>query len=138
MNIAEGLKKARLERSLEIDALATFLAIDKGVYRRWEKGDRRPDLTMLARLARYYDMTIDELVLLEEEEETDLSLVLTYRDLRIHGLNDKFAHGLIKQIYDLKSEQELPVMGKGKVKGVYKRDVVEELKDLIHWIETNS
>lgn len=66
INIAGNLKRLRRERDLTQDELAGFLGISFQAISKWECGDGYPDITFLPILANFFNVTIDELVGMDE------------------------------------------------------------------------
>lgn len=63
-------------------------------------------------------------------------VVVSYRDLKELGLNDKIAHGLIKQVYDGYSAEKIPLVDSiKKLKFIYKKDLVSCLNDIMKNLE---
>lgn len=63
----DRLKKLRLDRNLTRDAFApVFGVVSKTVYM-WETGERKPDITTLAKLAQYFGVTSDYLLGLSDD-----------------------------------------------------------------------
>jgi len=98
VNIADNLKRLRKERKLTQEDLAKFIGVSFQVISKWECGDSYPDVTMLPVLAKFFNITVDELIGAEEEntktdekvlkmtiEELDF-LVRTYNCLKRAGI----------------------------------------------------
>ena len=66
--IGNNLKKYRKERNLTQEEVAKHLGISFQSISKWERSDGYPDITMLPVLARYYGVTIDELMGMNEME----------------------------------------------------------------------
>ena len=63
---AERLKDLRLEKELAQEALAEELGLSHGLISLWENGLREPKMSNLILLAKYFDVTVDYLVGLED------------------------------------------------------------------------
>ncbi|WP_242258307.1 helix-turn-helix domain-containing protein [Streptococcus thoraltensis] len=135
--IAENLKQLRIDRGLDKNLLATYLDVTPSTYTRYENGSRTPDLETLLAISNYYGCTINDLMTNQElTEGVARKDVLSYRDLREYGLNDKLSHGLVKQVIDNHTYKEQPVLSlDNKVKFVYKSDVITLLTDIVEMIE---
>ncbi|MDE7373627.1 MAG: helix-turn-helix transcriptional regulator [Clostridia bacterium] len=59
---AHNLKELRLERGVGQVELAKSLGVSKGIISLWENGKREPTLHYVILLARYFEISIDELV----------------------------------------------------------------------------
>lgn len=62
---AENLKSLRMEKGIGQTALAKELKMSKGIISLWENGLREPNMSSLIVLAKYFNVTIDYLVGLE-------------------------------------------------------------------------
>ena len=58
----ENLKELRLEKGLGQVELAKEIGVSKGVISLWENGLREPNMYSLILLAKYFKITLDELV----------------------------------------------------------------------------
>ncbi|MBO5111542.1 MAG: helix-turn-helix transcriptional regulator [Clostridia bacterium] len=61
-----GLKKARKERRLSQLQLAMELSISREAISYYENGQRSPDVGMLLKMARYFNVSVDYLITGEE------------------------------------------------------------------------
>ena len=61
----ERLKELRLEKGVGQVELATKINVSKGIISLWENGLREPKLSNLIVLARFFEVSIDYLVGLE-------------------------------------------------------------------------
>ena len=62
----ERLKELRAEKNLGQEALAQVLGLSHGIISLWENGLREPKMSNLILLAKYFGVTIDYLVGLED------------------------------------------------------------------------
>ena len=60
--IPENIKKFRIAREYTQSDLATLLSVSPQAVSRWENGQAFPDITLLPRLAKYLNVTIDEIM----------------------------------------------------------------------------
>lgn len=58
----DNLKELRLEQNLGQVELAKAIGVSKGVISLWENGLREPNMYSLIILAKFFNVTIDELV----------------------------------------------------------------------------
>ena len=58
----DNLKELRLEKNLGQVELAKALGVSKGVISLWENGLREPNMYSLIIIAKFFNVTIDELV----------------------------------------------------------------------------
>jgi transcriptional regulator with XRE-family HTH domain len=63
----ERLRELRKEKGLSQKALAEILQTTNSSVCDWEKGRSQPDLTMLAKIAGYFEVSADYLLGLENE-----------------------------------------------------------------------
>ena len=82
-NIGTKIKDLRRGRGMTQEQLADFLQISFQAISKWERGESLPDLTMLAPLARLFNVTTDEL----------LGLTNNVRDQRREELDFACEHG---------------------------------------------
>lgn len=62
LTIAENLKNLRQKKGNTQDELAEFLNMSKQSVSKWERDEGYPDITLLPRIAAYYDVTVDDLL----------------------------------------------------------------------------
>lgn len=67
----ENLKKLRLENGLTQEKLANSLSVSFQTISKWEHGDTYPDITTLPLIARFFNISIDELLGVDEAEKDD-------------------------------------------------------------------
>lgn len=68
MNIADNLKKIREQRGLQQKQVALEIAIGITNYNRIENGQREASVEVLDKLAKFYGITIDEIVHFEDKK----------------------------------------------------------------------
>ena len=59
---ARNLKEIRIERSVGQVELAKSIGVSQGIISLWENGKREPTLHYVILLAKYFEISIDELV----------------------------------------------------------------------------
>lgn len=62
LKLGENLKKFRLKRELTQEQLADILGVSPQAVSRWENGTTYPDITLLPTIACYFEITLDELM----------------------------------------------------------------------------
>ena len=62
MIFSEHLLELRKRKGLSQQELADELAISLRAYRYYESGEREPQLSLLIRMADYFDLSLDELI----------------------------------------------------------------------------
>ena len=65
--ISENIKKFRIVRGYTQSDLAALLSVSPQAVSRWENGQAFPDITLLPRLAKHLNVTIDEIMGSEEQ-----------------------------------------------------------------------
>ncbi|HHK1621065.1 TPA: helix-turn-helix domain-containing protein, partial [Streptococcus pyogenes] len=109
IDVSKKLKQLRIDRGIAKSRLITYLSITLRTYDRYEDGSRTPDLVTLMKLSDFYQCSLDELVKGNTNDTlVDRALIVSYRDLKDKGLNDKLAHGLVKQVYDTYEFEKIP------------------------------
>lgn len=71
LEIANRLVALRKENQLSQEALAEKLGISRQAVSKWERAEASPDTDNLIALAKLYHVSLDELLRIHEEEETD-------------------------------------------------------------------
>ncbi|HAN20498.1 MAG: hypothetical protein A2Y15_04280 [Clostridiales bacterium GWF2_36_10] len=66
INIGKNLRKLRFQRDLTQEQLAEILSVSAQAISRWENNSTYPDITMLPFIANYFDVSVDELIGMEE------------------------------------------------------------------------
>ena len=74
MNIyfAEKLKSLRVEKKVSQEKLAQYLNVTFQAVSKWENGNAYPDITLLPEIARYFGVSVDELLCVEKIDEDRL------------------------------------------------------------------
>ena len=62
IQITENIKKYRIARGYTQSELALLLSVSPQAVSRWENGQAFPDITFLPLLAKYLNVTIDEIM----------------------------------------------------------------------------
>ena len=62
IKIGNFIKQLRTERNMSQEDLAKFLFIDRSVISKWESGKRIPDLKYLVKMSEIFNVSLDELV----------------------------------------------------------------------------
>jgi transcriptional regulator with XRE-family HTH domain len=61
-NFSDNLKKIRKDKNVSQEKLASYLNISYQAVSKWENGNSYPDITLLPNIARYLDISVDELL----------------------------------------------------------------------------
>ena len=62
INLKDTLRALRQKKNVTQEALAAYLGITQQSVGKWERGEGFPDITLLPRIALYFDVTVDELL----------------------------------------------------------------------------
>ena len=62
IEIKDKLRTLRQQKNKTQDDLASYLGITYQSVGKWERGEGYPDITLLPRIALYFDVTVDELL----------------------------------------------------------------------------
>lgn len=65
-NFSKNLKYLRMEKGIGQTGLAKDLGVSKGIISLWENGLREPTLSSLIEIAKYFKVSLDYLVGIEE------------------------------------------------------------------------
>lgn len=71
INIAGNLKRLRKQRGITQEDLANFIGVSFQAVSKWECGDGYPDITILPTLANFFEVTLDELVGMNEIKDAN-------------------------------------------------------------------
>lgn len=63
MFLAQNLKYLREQRGLNQKDFSANMELSRSTVGNWETGERKPDIEMIIRLAEYFEVTLDDLVL---------------------------------------------------------------------------
>lgn len=66
INLKDKLRSLRLQKNITQEALANHLGITPQSVGKWERGEGFPDITLLPRIAFYFDITVDELLCVDQ------------------------------------------------------------------------
>ena len=66
INLKEKLRSLRQQKNITQEALANHLGITPQSVGKWERGEGYPDITLLPKIAFYFDVTVDELLCVDQ------------------------------------------------------------------------
>ena len=66
LSIGEKIRRLRREKNLTQEEVAAHLSVSFQSVSKWERGEGYPDITLLPALARYFSVTVDELMGMNE------------------------------------------------------------------------
>lgn len=70
--LADKLKELRSKRNVSQEKLAQYLNVSFQAVSKWENGNSYPDITLLPDIARFFGITVDELLCVEKLNEDQL------------------------------------------------------------------
>ena len=62
INLKDTLKSLRQQKNVTQEALAEYLGITQQSVGKWERGEGFPDITLLPKIALYFNVSIDDLL----------------------------------------------------------------------------
>ena len=71
VSLADKLKELRKAKKISQEKLAEYLGVSYQAVSKWENGVTSPDVLLLPDIARYYGITVDELLQVEKLDERD-------------------------------------------------------------------
>ncbi|CDO03703.1 transcriptional regulator, y4mF family [Oceanobacillus picturae] len=81
IQISKTIKQERLSRGMTQEALAEYLNTTKTTISKWENATLYPDITMLPKLARVFNISVDDLlnysITMTDEEIKKVSISLS-------------------------------------------------------------
>ena len=66
INLKEKLRSLRQQKNVTQETLANHLGITPQSVGKWERGEGYPDITLLPKIAFYFDVTVDELLCVDQ------------------------------------------------------------------------
>ena len=99
MYLAQNLRYLREQKGRPQNEMANVFGISQSTVGNWEQNHRKPEIEMLVRLAEYFEVTLDNLVL--QELKPNLPLYVS-----------NIKH--LRKQYDMTQEDMANLLGKGK------------------------
>lgn len=62
INLGEKLKSLRKEKNISQEKLAQYLNVSFQAVSKWENSNTYPDISLLPEIARFFGITVDELL----------------------------------------------------------------------------
>ncbi|MEK3765487.1 MULTISPECIES: helix-turn-helix transcriptional regulator [unclassified Solibacillus] len=109
-----NLKMLRLQHKLTQEQVALELNVSRQVIAKWEKGDSVPDLNFSMALAKFYNVTLDNLV---NYKDDTTSIALPPKGKHFFGITKVSERGQIvipkkaREIFQIKSGDSLVILG---------------------------
>ena len=86
INLKEKLRTLRREKNITQETLAKHLGITSQSVGKWERGEGFPDITLLPKIAFYFNVTVDELLCVDQAS-ADLAMTAYSRQAAIYQTN---------------------------------------------------
>ena len=83
--ISQRLKELRAEKGSTQEELAGFLSVSTQAVSKWERNESLPDITLLPRIAAYYNVTVDDLLGVGEIRKQERIKEYRTRAIRLNG-----------------------------------------------------
>lgn len=131
MNLGDKLKSLRKEKNISQEKLAQYLNVSFQAVSKWENSNTYPDISLLPDIARFFGITIDELLqaekidekkLFSEYEEKAIDLVRTWRNEEVVALWQEAYHKMPNNV-DVKEMLMSSYFDADKVK--YQKEIIE-------------
>lgn len=89
--ISQRLKELRAEKGSTQEELAGFLSVSIQAVSKWERNESLPDITLLPRIAAYYNVTVDDLLGVDSQrKEEEIGKIWNeVQKLRYQGKNEE-------------------------------------------------
>ncbi len=86
--LGENIKRLRREKGMTQETLAEFLSVSFQSISRWERGESYPDITLLPLLSKFFGVTVDELLGMNEakDEEKIKEYLELYDNMKLKDL----------------------------------------------------
>jgi len=101
MDIGTNIKRLREERSIKQQEIAELISMHRSNYSKIENGQREISVTALDKIARYFDITIDELIHMGDDvpQEVDITDKSALEQMKlIQELDDEDKQTIFKMI----------------------------------------
>ncbi|MBO5257163.1 MAG: helix-turn-helix transcriptional regulator, partial [Clostridia bacterium] len=102
--IGENLKKLREEKKVTQDTLAEYLGVTYQAVSRWENGLAYPDIELLPEIARFFEVSLEELMGCGNGEKETVDKAIEIANRRFYRYNDP--KELLRELHEL--ERQFP------------------------------
>lgn len=110
MYLAQNLKYLREQKGLSQKDFSADMGLSRATVGNWETGERKPDIEMIIRLAEYFGVTLDDLVLRDLKPPIP-KYAGNIRYLRLsHGITQ----GQMGELLGLKNKSSLSLIEAGE------------------------
>lgn len=117
------IRQLRKERGLSITKLAEKIGVSYQSLRRYEVGEREPNMQFLIKLANFFDVTVDYLIGREPKGKT----IKTYQ---YYVLDDDYT---LKKLGVTAPTSEIPILDEGEFEALkYSLESNDKLADSLH------
>ena len=80
MSLSENIKKYRLEKEYTQEQLASVLGVSAQAISKWENGKAKPKVQIIRKLAEFYRVSPEILLMKLEEKKAQKIFLRDYRD----------------------------------------------------------
>lgn len=89
LSLGENIKRLRKEKGITQEKLAEYLSVSFQSVSRWERGESFPDITLLPLLSKFFCVSVDELLGVNEanDEERIKEYLELYDDMKLKNLS---------------------------------------------------
>jgi len=89
--LGDRLKQLRKQYKLTQEEVSEKLGLLRGTYSNYENGSREPDLALIKKFARFYEVSVHYLIGEEENEEGEIkALINLFKSLETREHRNKF------------------------------------------------
>ena len=131
--IGDTLKKLRNARGLTSEELCSKIDIKGGSYRNYERNDRKPDYETLIKLADFYGVTTDYLLVREQKETPATPLDEFIASEHLHDVEE----ALLRMYFKLDRKERAAFMQQ-VYDEVQKKHTENATKIAVHWFKKHS
>lgn len=107
MSIAKRIKQARIDKNMTQLQLADAMGVSYQAVSNWERGNSMPDISKLADLCATLDLTVNELLGMEDKTANAVTKAMEKEELTMEELEDVAPILLPEQVADYAQKLEL-------------------------------
>ena len=126
MSIGKKLLYLRQQRGLSQEELASALHVSRQTISKWESDLSLPDMKMMLSISRFYDVSVTELLGVDEKENSQESIEHIYEQTKV--VLDKLTKETQKR-----STRDWIIIGTCISRDVYKRQVKKQSKMILKY-----
>lgn len=144
VSLADKLKELRKSKNVSQEKFAEYLGISFQAVSKWENGITSPDITLLPDIARYYGITVDELLQVEQIdadrcfEECSLKSEKLYRDGKRAEIIPLWREAYKKLPHDIRVKEMLMSTYFDTDKVKYQNEIIELGTEIYNYDATDG